>query len=155
MYIDVVPNRDSPPAVLLRETARVGAKTVKRTLANLSALPPEAVAALRVILKGGRVVEATDRFAVERSLPCGHVQAVRMAMRRLGMDELISAKPCPERDAVLAMIAQRLVRAGSKLESAALFADTTLADDFGVTGVDEDDLYAAMDWLLERQPFRP
>jgi len=153
MYIDVVPNRDSPPAVLLRETARVGAKTVKRTLANLSALPPEAVAALRVILKGGRVVEATDRFAVERSLPCGHVQAVRMAMRRLGMDELISAKPCPERDAVLAMIAQRLVRAGSKLESAALFADTTLADDFGVTGVDEDDLYAAMDWLLERQPF--
>ena len=153
MYIDVIPNRDSPPAVLLRETARVGAKTVKRTLANLSALPIEAVAALRVILKGGRVVEATDHVAVTRSLPCGHVQAVSMAMRRLGMDELVSSKPCPERDAVLAMIAQRLVRAGSKLESVALFADTTLADDFGVTGVDEDNLYEAMDWLLERQPF--
>lgn len=106
MYIDVVPNRDSPPAVLLRETKRIGAKTVKHTLANLSALPPEAVAALRVILKGGRVVEAADQFFVERSLPCGHVRAVRMAMRRLGMDELVSSKPCPERDAVLAMIAQ-------------------------------------------------
>lgn len=153
MYIDVIPNRDSPPAVLLRETERVGKKTVKRTLANLSALPPEAVAALRIILKGGRVVEAASQFAVERSLPCGHVRAVRMAMRRLGMDELVSSKPCPEREAVLAMIAQRLVHAGSKLESAALFADTTLADDFGVAGIDEDGQYAAMDWLLERQPF--
>ena len=153
MYIDVVPNRDSPPAVLLRETERVGTKTVKRTLANLSALPPEAVAALRVILKGGRVVEATDQFAIEHSRPHGHVQAVRMAMRRLGMEGLVSSKPCPQRDAVLAMIAQRLVRPGSKLESVALFSDTTLVDDFGVAGVDENDLYAAMDWLLERQSF--
>ena len=152
MYIDVVPNRDSPPAVLLRETRRVGSKTVKHTLANLSALPQEAVAALRMILKGGRVVEAADRFFVERSRPCGHVRAVRKALRRLGMEELVASKPCPERDAVLAMIAQRLVHAGSKLESAALFADTTLADEFEVTGIDEDELYAAMDWLLERQP---
>lgn len=78
----MVPNRDSPPAVLLRETERVGKKTVKRTLANLSALPPEAVAALRIILKGGRVVEATDHFAVERSLPCRHVRAVRMKAKQ-------------------------------------------------------------------------
>ena len=130
MYIDMVPNRKSPPAVLLRESVRVGAKTVKRTLANLSALPPEAVAALQVVLRGGRVVEDGGHVAIERSLPCGHVQAVRVAM-----------------------IAPRLVRPGSKLESVALFADTTLADDYGVTGVDEDDLYAAMDWLLDRQPF--
>ena len=153
MYIDEVPNRDSPPAVLLRETVRVGKKTIKRTLANLSALPAEAIAALRVILKGGRVVEADEHFVIERSLPCGHVQAVRIAMDRLGIRELVSSKPCPKRDAVLAMIAQRLVRPGSKLESTALFADTTLADEFGVTGVDENDLYAAMDWLLERQIF--
>ena len=151
MYIDVVPNRDSPPAVLLRETKRVGARTVKHTLANLSDLPPEAIAALRVILKGGRVVDASGEFFVERSLPCGHVSAVRMAMRRLGMDELVSSKPCPERDVVLAMVAQRLLRATSKLETASLFADTTLAEDFGVTGNDEEDLYAAMDWLLDRQ----
>jgi hypothetical protein len=131
----------------------VGSKTVKRTLANLSALPPEAVAALSAVLKGGRVVEATEHFAVERSRPCGHVQAVRLAMRRLGMDELVSSKPCPERDAVLAMIAQSLVQPASKLESTARFADTTLAEEFGVAGVDEDGLYAAMDWLIGRQPF--
>ena len=88
MYIDMVPNRKSPPAVLLRESVRVGAKTVKRTLANLSALPPEAVAALQVVLRGGRVVEDGGHVAIERSLPCGHVQAVRMAMGRLGMAEL-------------------------------------------------------------------
>jgi Transposase DDE domain len=153
MYIDIVPNRNSPPAVLLRESERVGAKTFKRTLANLSALPPEAVAALRLILKGGRVAEASERFAVEKSLPCGHVRAVKLAMRRLGMEGLVSSKPCPERDAVLAMIAQRLLRPCSKLESAALFADTALAEEFGVAGIGEDGLYAAMDWLAGRQPF--
>ena len=154
MYIDLVPNRNSPPAILLRETHRDGKKTIKKTLANLSALPPEAIAALRVLLKGGRVVEASvDRFVVERSLSCGHVRAIKTAMEKLGIAELISSKPCRERDVVLAMIAQRIVRPGSKLESAALFADTTLADDFTVSGVDEDGLYAAMDWLVERQSF--
>lgn len=154
MYIDVIPNRNSPPAILLRETQREGKKTVKTTLANLSALPPDAIAALRIILKGGQLVEASAKqFGVERSLPCGHVRAIKDAMERLGMTELISSKPCHERNVVLAMIAQRIVRPGSKLESAALFADTTLADDFNVTNVDEDDLYAAMDWVLERQSF--
>lgn len=154
MYIDVVPNRNSPPAVLLRETQRVGSKTVKTTLANLSALPAEAITALRVVLKGGQLVEASsDRFRVERSLPCGHVRAIKSAMDHLGLAELIASKPCQERDAVLALLAQRIVRPGSKLESAGLLADTTLADDFNVTGIDEDGLYAAMDWLLERQPF--
>lgn len=154
MYIDLVPNRNSPPAILLRETHREGNKTIKKTLANLSALPPEAIAALRILLKGGRVVEASaDRFVVERSLSCGHVRAIKTAMEKLGIAELISSKPCRERDVILAMIAQRIVRPGSKLESAALFADTTLADDFNVSGVDEDGLYAAMDWLVERQSF--
>jgi len=154
MYIDLVPNRNSPPAILLRETHRVGKKTIKKTLTNLSALPPEAIAALRILLKGGRMVDAcADRFVVERSLSCGHVRAIKSAMEKLGIAELISSKPCRERDVVLAMIAQRIVRPGSKLESSSLFADTTLADDFNVSGVDEDDLYAAMDWLVERQSF--
>ena len=153
MYIDVVPNRNSPPAVLLRESVRDGRRTLKRTLANLSALPEEAVAALRVVLRGGRLVEAGEHFAVTRSLPCGHVRAVKLAMQRLGMAELVGSKPSPERQAVLAMIAQRIVRPGSKLESAALFGETTLAEEFGVEGVDENALYAALDWLLERQPF--
>ena len=153
MYIESIPNRSSPPAILLRETHRYGSKTVKKTLANLSALPPEAIAALRVILKGGRLVEASNRFVVERSLPCGHVRAIRRAMERLGIADLIASKPCKERDMVLAMIAQRIIRSGSKLESAALFADSTLAEDFHVNGVDENDLYAAMDWLLNRKKF--
>jgi transposase len=154
MYIDVVPNRNSPPAILLRETQRDGRRSIKTTLANLSALPPEAIAALRIILKGGQVVEAsTEQFVVERSLPCGHVRTIKIAMEKLGMAELISSKPCRERDVVLAMIAQRIVRPGSKLESAALFADTTLAEDFNVTKCDENELYAAMDWVLDRQSF--
>ena len=153
MYIDIVPNRNSPPAVLLREDHREGGKTVKRTLANLSALPPEAIAALRAVLKGERLVGAADYFVVEQSLPCGHVHAVKGTMERLGMTELIASKPCRERDLVLAMVAQRVVRPDSKLGTAARFADTTLAADFNVKEATEDDLYAAMDWVLERQPF--
>ena len=153
MYIAIVPNRKSPPAVLLREDHRVGQRTVKRTLANLSALPPAALAALRAALKGERLVGAAEYFAVERSLPCGQVRAVKGMMERLGMAGLLASKPCRERDLVLALIAQRVVRPDSKLETAARFADTTLAMDFAVEEADENDLYAAMDWLLARQPF--
>jgi transposase len=98
-------------------------------------------------------VEADKEFVVESSLPCGHVRAVKQAMRRLGMTALIGSKPCPERDIVLAMLAQRILRPSSKLESAALFSETTLEEEFGVKGIDEHALYGAMDWLLERQPF--
>jgi len=154
MYIDVVPNRKSPPAVLLRESRRVGDRSVKTTLANLSALPPEAIAALRIVLNGGRVVEASgERFGIERSLPCGHIRAIRTTMERLGITELVSSKPCRERDLVLAMLAQRVARPSSKLESASLFDDSTLAQDFNVPNADENDLYEAMDWLLARQGF--
>ena len=153
MYIDTVPNRSSPPAVLLREDHREGKRTVKRTLANLSALPAEAVAALRATLKGERLVAAAGYFTVERSLPCGHVSAVKGTMERLGMTDLIASKPCRERDLVLAMVAQRVLRPDSKLGTAARFADTSLAMDFAVENADEDDLYAAMDWVLDRQPF--
>ena len=153
MYIDIVPNRSSPPAVLLREDHREGGRTIKRTLANLSALPPEAVAALRAVLKGERLVGAADYFVVERSLPCGHVRAVQGTMERLALPGLIASKPCRERDLVLAMVAQRVLHPASKLGTAARFADTTLATDFGVEGATADDLYAAMDWVLQRQPF--
>jgi hypothetical protein len=153
MYIDIVPNRSSPPAVLLREDRREGGRTIKRTLANLSALPPEAVATLRAALKGERLVGAADYFVVEQSWPCGHVRAVKGTMERLGLTELIASKPCRERELVLAMVAQRVLRPDSKLGTVARFADTTLAADFGVEEANEDDLYAAMDWVLQRQPF--
>lgn len=152
MYIDKIPNRNSPPAILLRESSRVGGKTVKKTLANLSALPEEAIVALRIILKGETLLPS-NHYAVERSLPCGHVRAITLAMDRLGMTELIASKPSRERNLVSAMLAQRILRPGSKLETGALFTDTTIAQAFNVEGVDENDLYAAMDWLLEHQPF--
>lgn len=154
MYIDVVPNRNSPPAVLLRESKRVGGKTVKTTLANLSALPNEAIAALRLILRGEQVTKTSaKRFAIERSRPCGHVRAIETVMERLGLSELVSSKPCRERDVVLAMLAQRVARPGSKIESVLLFEDSTVAQDFNVTDADVNELYAALDWLLARQGF--
>lgn len=153
MYIETVPNRNSPPAVLLREGRRENGRVVKRTLANLSALPPEAVEALRLSLKGVRLCDAASSISVESTVPSGHVRAIRCAMDRLGMAGLVSSKPCRERDIILALVAQRLVEPTTKLEASHRFAESTVADDFGVAGVDENDIYAAMDWLAERQPF--
>lgn len=153
MYIDRVPNRNSPPAILLRESVREGKRTLKRTLANLSALPEEAIAALQVVLSGGRLVNADDHINITGSLPCGHVHAVKLAMERLGMSDLVGSKPSLERAVVLALIAQRIIRPGSKLESVALFSDSTLASEFGVADIDENGLYNALDWLLGRQSF--
>lgn len=154
MYIETVPNRNSRPAYLLRDAKRVGGKVVKRTLANLSKLPDEAIEALRKSLKGVSLCDASKTFKVKATLPCGHVKAIRKAMDRLGMAELVSSKPCRERDIVLALIAQRLIEPCSKLAMSLRLGLTTVAQDFGLPGdVDENDIYAAMDWLAERQKF--
>ena len=131
MYIDVVPNRKSPPAVLLRQSRRDGGKIVKTTLANLSQCPPEAVAALRLALRGVALVPHEEVFAVERSIPHGHVQAVLGVMRTVGMDALLAARPCRERALVLAMIAQRLLDPCSKLATTRVWHTTTLAQELG------------------------
>jgi len=151
MYIDIVPNRKSPPAVLLRENHRQGGKVVKRTIANLSKCPPEAVEALRLALRGVELVPNEDVFFVERSVPHGHVQAVLGMMRTLGMDGLLSSRPCRERDLVLAMIAQRIVNPCSKLATTRLWHTTTLAQELGVEDADANALYDALDWLVKRQ----
>ena len=151
MYIDVVPNRKSPPAVLLRQSRRDGGKIVKTTLANLSQCPPEAVAALRLALRGVALVPHEEVFAVERSIPHGHVQAVLGVMRTVGMDALLAARPCRERALVLAMIAQRLLDPCSKLATTRVWHTTTLAQELGVADADANDLYAALDWLQQRQ----
>lgn len=151
MYIEKVPNRNSPPAVLLREGWRVGKKVRKRTIANLTSWPAEKVEALRRLLKGERLICPGEAFAIERSLPHGHVAALLAMARKIGLDRLIAAKPCRERDMVLAMIVERLIRPASKLATSRLWHSTTLAQELAVEGADEDDLYAAMDWLLERQ----
>ena len=152
MYIDVVPNRKSPPAILLREVQRVGGKVVKKTIANLSKCPPEAVEALRLALRGVELVPKEEFFAVEKSTPHGHVQAVLGVMRKLGVDTLLASRPCRERDLVMAMIAQRLLDPCSKLAMTRQWHATTLAGELNVADADANELYAAMDWLLKRQP---
>ena len=154
MYIERIPNRGSKPAVLLRESLRVGGKVVKRTIANLSALPDESIEVLRLSLKGVSLCEATKQFTVAATTPAGHVRAIRSAMDRLGMAELVSSKPCRERDLVLALVTQRLIAPGSKLEASLSFGDTTVPQEFGIPAdTDENAIYAAMDWLVGRQPF--
>lgn len=151
MYIDVVPNRNSPPAVLLRESYREGGKPKKRTLANLSALPPEAIKTLQAVLRGQTMVPADEAFEIERARPHGHVAAVVGTMRRLGLADLVYSRADRRRDLVLAMIAARVLTPCSKLATArGLQGDTlsnSLAEVLGVTDADADDLYEALDWL--------
>ena len=151
MYIDFVPNRRSKPAILLRESIREGKRIRKRTIANLSALTLEQAEAIRLVLKGEQLAPAGGLDCI-RSLPHGHVEAVRIAMRRLGFDKLIDGKASRERDLVAAMVAGRIIAPeASKLAMTHAFSDTTLAEEFSVADAHEDELYAAMDWLIERQ----
>jgi hypothetical protein len=151
MYVERIPNRRSPPAILLREAWREGKNIRKRTLANLSHWPPAQIEALRKVLRGETLLSPSELFAVERSLPHGHVEAVLGTMRKLGLPALIASKPSRERDLVLAMVAERLVRPCSKLATTRLWHATTLAEELGVGDAEVDDLYAALDWLLARQ----
>ena len=152
MYIDIVPNRRSPPAILLRESVREGKRVVKRTVANLSGLTIEQAEAMRHVLKGQRLAPIDEAFEITRSQAHGHVEAVRAAMKRLGFDTLVDSKSSRERDLVVAMVVGRIIAPeASKLGMTQAWADTTLADDLGLADADEDELYAAMDWLIERQ----
>jgi len=157
MYVDVVPNRRSPPAILLRESYREDGKVKKRTVANISHLPAEQIDGLRHVLKGGAIAAAPleESVEIERSLPHGHVRAVLATLRRLGLDRLLAARRSRQRDLALALIASRLVHPRSKLAtSRALGSETaqsSLGHELGVEDASEDELYAAMDWLLERQ----
>jgi len=152
MYIDFVPNRGSKPAILLRESIREGKRIRKRTIANLSALTLEQAEAIRLVLKGDKLAPAGGGLDCIRSLPHGHVEAVRIAMRRLGFEKLIDGKASRERNLVAAMVAGRIIAPeASKLAMTHAWSDTTLAEDLGVADAHEDELYEAMDWLIERQ----
>jgi transposase len=151
MYIETVPNRNSPPAILLREGWREGSKTFKRTLANLSHWPKQKIETFRRLLQDEPLVSPQDLFCTHATLPHGHVEAVLMAMRKLGLDSLLAAKRCRERDLVMAMIAARLLHPCSKLATTREWHTTTLAEELSVVDATEEDLYRAMDWLLERQ----
>ena len=151
MHIDAVPNRTSRPTYLLRESYRDGQSVRKRTLANLSALSDEQIEALRAVFAGVAVRPVAALFETLRSRPHGHVQAVRVAMQRLGFERLLAARPSREREAVCAMVAARVLAPHTKLATTRWWHTTTLAEEYGVSEADADDLYAAMDWLLARQ----
>ena len=152
-HIHIIPNRNSKPAVLLRESYRVGGNVRKRTLANLSKLPMDAVDAIKRILKGEKLVSLEDAFEIVEngSRLHGHVDAVLSAMRQLGFEKLVGSRHSRERDLVMAMVAARILEPQSKLATSLWWHTTTLPEILGVSDADEDDLYAAMDWVLERQ----
>lgn len=159
MFIETVRNRNSPPCILLRETYRSEGKVKHRTLANFSKLPADVVEGIRALLKADPSASpssGSSTFRIQRSLPHGHVAAVLSAMNSLGIAHLLGSKKSPERQLCLAMIASRILSPGSKLAtSRTLRAETatdTLAQECGLPeDIHENDLYAAMDWLLPRQ----
>jgi Transposase DDE domain len=156
MYIDVVPNRHSPPAILLREGYRDGSKVKKRTLANLSHWPPQLVEHFRVLLKGGVAVAAVDEvLTIERSLPHGHVAAVLGTARACGLERWFDPAPARLRPLLLAMVAARLLEPASKLATWRSLdprsATTSLSAVLGLTEMRPEALYEALDWLGAHQ----
>jgi hypothetical protein len=151
MYIEAVPNRSSPPAILLREGHREGGRVVKKTIANLSHWPTEKIETFRRLLKDEPLVSVDDALRVERSVPHGHVMAVLGTLRKLGLEALLSSQSCRERDLVVGMIAERLIHPGSKLATTRTWHHSSLADELGVADAQVEELYAALDWLLARK----
>ena len=157
MYIEAVPNRHSPPAILLRESYREGGRVKKRTLLNLSDWPADRTAGFKMLLKGGTVIPSDQQaITIIRSLPHGHVAAALGTARKIGLDRLLGPDGNRCRDLVLALLVNRLLEPGSKLAAArALSPDTassSLGQQLGLGPVDEDELYTALDWLAVRQP---
>ena len=157
MYIEAVPNRSSPPAVLLRESYRDKGKVRKRTLCNLTNWPAHLIEGLRALLKDGSVLPpGIDALTIRRSLPHGHVAAVLGTVRTIGLDRLLGPAGNRCRDLTLAMIVARLIAPASKLATARALDPATAAHSLGAVlglgAVDEDELYTALDWLAERQP---
>jgi Transposase DDE domain len=156
MYIESVRNRNSPPAILLRESYRDAGKIKKRTIANLSDWPTEIVEGLRTLLKGGKVAPADQESIIaRRALPHGHVAAVLGTLRNIGLDRMLGPPRNRCRDLVIAMIVARLIAPASKLATARMLdpltASSSLGEVLGLGPVDEDELYVALDWLGERQ----
>lgn len=157
MYVESVANRNSPPAILLRESYREDGKVKKRTLANLSCLPDAVIEGLRVLLKGGvAVASAEELFTVERSLPHGHIAAVLGSALSCGAADWFGRAPRPLRKILLAMVVARIVAPGSKLATQRMLRDETAAHSLGrvldLGNIEVDDLYRALDWLHGAQP---
>src|ERR1700755_208615 len=153
MYIEAVPNRNSPPAILLRESYRHEGKVRKRTLCNLSDWSPAHIEGLRGVLKGGTVIPAgQDAFTVTRTLPHGHVAAALGAARKIGLDRILGMDGDRWRDLVLALLVRRILDPASSLAPGGALSPATATSSLGemlhLDAVDEDELYTALDWLL-------
>lgn len=155
MYIESIPNRKSPPCILLREDHREGKKVVKKTLANLTKWPKHVVEGLRILIKGGTAAELKGSFTIARSLPHGHVGAVLATLKHLGLHQLIASKSSPKRDRIVAMITARIIDPQSKLATVRGFRQETLfsslSQECQLEKLNENDLYEAMDWLVDNQ----
>lgn len=151
MYIDIVPNRNSPPAILLRECYREHGVVKKRTIANLSAVPIPIVLAPRDMLKSGVWVPYGQEVAIEHSRPHGAVRAMLAVLQRTGLASALAARRSRERDICVALIAERLLHGESNLASVRLWHTTSLADELRLANVKVADVYAALDWLGARQ----
>jgi hypothetical protein len=156
MYIDIVPNRNSPPAILLRESYRQDGKVKKRTVANLSKLPMEVIEQFRILLRGGKAVESFEEsIELLRSLPHGHVAAALGTVFKTGLDHIISSEKSRELSLILALIVARIIDPQSKLATARGLDPETASSSLGeilqLGRVTENDLYFAMDWLAGEQ----
>ena len=151
MFIARIPNRKSPPAILLRESYRENGKVKTRTLANLSKLPASAIEVLKRSLKGESLVPLQETLNIIASPHHGHVKAVLQTLCRLGLPRLMDSRPSRERNLVVAMIVARILAPHSKLATTRWWHNTTLPAVLGVQDANESDLYAALDWLLKRQ----
>ncbi|HEY9702585.1 MAG TPA: IS1634 family transposase [Allocoleopsis sp.] len=158
MYIEKVPNRNSPPAILLRESYRESGKVKKRTVANLSKLPEGVIENMTLALKGAKLsINETinENFSVVRSLPHGHVAVILEMIKKLNLDNIISPKPGRNRNLIMAMLTARIINPTSKLATARGFNERTYSNSLGhllgLKNADEDELYLALDWLLDNQ----
>ncbi len=158
MYVAVVPNRGSPPAILLRESYREAGKTKNRTLANLSRWPAERIEQLRAVLRGDQLLPAAEAVEIVRALPHGHVLAALGTARRIALDAVLPRRaPQRRRDLALALIVARLLEPAAKLATARMLDPTTashsLGEMLGLGRVAAKEVYAALDWLGREQPF--
>ncbi|MCX7001976.1 MAG: IS1634 family transposase [bacterium] len=135
----------------MRESYREDGKVKKRTVANLTGLPEDCIAAVAAILEGHALVPAGVGFETTRTTPHGHVDALLTTLRRIGLDDMIASKPCRERSIIMALIVERILHSSSKLAATRLWHTTTLAEELDLAGVGANDVYAAMDWLVARQ----
>jgi transposase len=155
MHVAAVPSRQKSgeySSVLVRQSYREGGKVKHRTLANLSKLPPVVIETVRAMLRGEQVGPLAQSFEIVRARPHGDVLAVLGQLRQLGLDKMLAARPRRERALAVAMIASRILQPESKLATVRSWESSTLASELEVADADEDELYAAMDWLLEQQP---